>query len=116
MNNHKPTIVESKEYIDENDNPVFTVGQSFILDNIDEHFGKLKNSLVLAICLQKFRQIEIKRIIRLNSIIKTLILCRLHKSIPMDILSLSGGSKFATVIKCLKIQGWSDLDVVKFSK
>lgn len=40
---------------------------------------------MLAICLQKIREAEIKWIIRLNLIIKTMILRHLYKIILMDI-------------------------------
>ena len=49
------------------------------------NFIKWWYSFVLAICLQKIREAEIKWIIRLNLIIKTLILRHLYKIILMDI-------------------------------
>ena len=42
---------------------------------------------MLAICLQKIGETEIKRIIRLNLTIKSLILCGLYKMTSMDISS-----------------------------
>ena len=44
---------------------------------------------MLAICLQKFGETEINWIIRLDLITKTLILCRLYKTVSMDISSLN---------------------------
>lgn len=63
---------------------------------------------MLAICLQKIGETEIKRIIRLNLTIKSLILCGLYKMTSMDISSGSNRSNYVTATKTLKTEGFSD--------
>jgi len=63
---------------------------------------------VLAICLQKIGETEIKRIIRLNLIIKSLILCHLYKTISMDISSSNRASFLKNDLKSRFIAHWNE--------
>ena len=64
---------------------------------------------MLAVCLQKIGETEIKGIMRLNPIIKTLILCHLYKTISMDISSGDNSNNNTSVIEPLKTLGFGDL-------